>query len=145
MGVVVALEPHRIKREWEEEKKLLGEISVNDIQLTAKEIFTPVFTTFHFSYSFLEEACMDLALEAFLSGGKFSKFVENNSLPFRYKLRAVVIIGGIASELYTFISGWVEGPQAGDEEIKGAVEEYITFWWKKGLEAGYRRKRLGLQ
>ena len=145
MGTVVALEPHRMKKEWEEEKKLLKEINVQELQMSAKKIFVPVLDTFHFSYSFLEEACMDLALEAFLSGGKFSKYVEDNTLPFRYKIQAAVFIKNIANELYTFMSGWVEEPTINEEQLRSAVEEFVTFWWHKGLEAGTKRRRLGFK
>lgn len=144
MGTVVSLEPHRLKKEWEEEKKLLQELRVEEIKSTAENIFVPVFNRFHFPYSFLEEACMDLALEAFLSGGKFSKYVENGELAFRFKMQAVLAISSITTELYEFMSGWVEEPAAQRSDLKEIVECFVTYWWKRGLEAGTKRHLLRL-
>ncbi|MFZ4454432.1 DUF2521 family protein [Salibacterium aidingense] len=143
MGVVISLEPHRIKREWEQEKKLLQDIQVQEVQATAKKVFIPVFEYFQFPYSFLEEACMDLALEAFLSGGKFSRYVEDRALPFKFQVQAAATIGLIAKELHEFIKSWVdEDPACDRAEMKEAVESFITYWWKRGLEAGTRRQLL---
>ncbi|MGY4691785.1 DUF2521 family protein [Salibacterium sp. K-3] len=143
MGVVISLEPHRIKKEWREEKRLLQDLQVQEIKETAEKVFIPVFDHFQFSYSFLEEACMDLALEAFLSGGKYSRYVEDRALPFKFQVQAAAAIGLIASELYEFMVCWVEeDPDDEQPVMKEAVESFITYWWKRGLEAGVRRKLL---
>ncbi|SDI07779.1 Protein of unknown function [Alteribacillus persepolensis] len=144
MGIVVSLEPHRVKKEWQEEKKLLQYLRVEEIQVTAEKMFVPVFSQFHFPYSFLEEACLDMALEAFLSGGKFSRYVENGELEFRFKMQAVLAINKITTELHDFMSGWVEEPAAKRSDLKDIVEVFITYWWKRGLQAGTQRSLLRL-
>ncbi|RSL28937.1 DUF2521 family protein [Salibacterium salarium] len=143
MGIVISLEPHRIKKEWLEEKKLLQNVQVKEIQATAEKVFVPVFKYFNFPYSFLEEACMDLALEAFLSGGKFSRYVENGALVFKFQVQAALEIGRISKELHEFMKSWVDDdPACESPEVKEAVESYIAFWWKRGLEAGTKRQLL---
>ncbi|MFD2707261.1 DUF2521 family protein [Salibacterium lacus] len=141
MGIVISLEPHRIQKEWKEEKRLLQDLDAQEVKATAEKVFTPVFHRFEFSYSFLEEACMDLALEAFLSGGKFSRYVENRALPFTFQLQAAAAAGGIAEELYEFMQCWVEDdPGCYYKEMKEAVDSFIMYWWKRGLETGVRKQ-----
>ncbi|SFQ18973.1 DUF2521 family protein [Salibacterium halotolerans] len=143
MGIVISLEPHRIKKEWKEEKRLLQDLDVQEVKSTAEKVFTPVFHRFQFPYTFLEEACVDLALESFLSGGKYSRYVEGRALPFTFQVQAAAAVGEIAGELYEFMQCWVEDdPGCYLKEMKEAVDSFIVYWWKRGLETGVRRQPL---
>ncbi|MFB5664129.1 DUF2521 family protein [Alteribacillus sp. HJP-4] len=144
MGIVISMEPRRLKKEWEQEKKLLQNLKVSEMQQSAQKSFSHLFQRFHFPNSFLEEACLDMALDAFLDGGKHHRYMENGVLPFRFKLQAAFKIGNLAKELTSFMFDWVEDSSPQRKLIQEAAEGFITDWWKKGLETGFKRQRLRL-
>ncbi|MDA3130474.1 DUF2521 family protein [Aliibacillus thermotolerans] len=144
MGTVISLEPHRLRKQWEEEKRLLTSVPVEELKANAEMMFAPLFNNFVFCDSFLEEACLEFALEAFIAGGKCSKYEQNGEIPFRFKLHTVVEVSLLASELYTYMTHFSKSFGATDEELKEAVEWYMTLWMEEGLQAGLQRKRLRL-
>ena len=135
MGTVISLEPHRLRKQWEEEKRFLSALPLEQLEASAEMMFAPLFNNFVFT---------DSLMEAFIAGGKCSKYEQNGEIPFRFKLHTVVEVSLLASELYTYMTHFSKSFGATDEELKEAVEWYMTLWMEEGLQAGLQRKRLRL-
>lgn len=144
MGTVISLEPHRRRKQWEEEKRLLSALPLEQLEASAEMMFAPLFNNFVFTDSFMEAACLEFGLEAFLTGGKSSKYERDGEIPFRFKLQTVVEVSLLASELYTYMSRYANTFRAKEHELKEAVEMFMSLWMEEGFQAGLQRKRLRL-
>ncbi|WP_157843073.1 DUF2521 family protein [Bacillus sp. FJAT-44742] len=144
-NTIVSLNERRRKKEWDFEKKILRTLSIKDIQSISETFFIPVFPNFHFQYSFMEDACVDLAIDSFLLGAKYSRLGVRGEDDISIKERANREVKFLVKELYNFMYGWVHDPQAKEEKMFEAVDGFVVHWWEKGFETGKTRLLLRLQ
>jgi len=128
------------------EKSVLREISVK----TLKERVQQYFGSSRFAQSIvmhtgIEEACYDVAIEAFLLGANMSRFgyygEEANDVKIRCKDEEKHLI----DTLYNFLLYWGSGQEGIlDESLYYQCEQYVNSWWSDGFYKGERRIKLKL-
>jgi len=93
----------------------------------------------------IEEACYDVAIEAYLLGAHFSRFglygetIEDIRNRCRHEEQHLV------DTLYHFFLYWGSGEEGAiSESLYYLCEEYVSSWWKEGFQNGERRHKLRL-
>ncbi|GAK13793.1 DUF2521 family protein [Geomicrobium sp. JCM 19039] len=114
MGAVVSFQEEKRARDWETEKSLLHTLSMEDMVAATEKYLVPISRTFRFRHSFLEEVCMDLAIETFLYSGKrgmtearLGKAVPHEDAHLQNRMM----------ELNLFISDWIQDQTVESEKV----------------------------
>ncbi len=93
----------------------------------------------------IEEACYDVALEAYLLGAKFSKFGYHGEDAEDVRRRCSREEKHLIDTLYNFLLYWGNGGEgAMSESLYYHCEQYVLVWWREGFEKGQRRHKLRL-
>jgi len=147
VNVITSFSAKRREKEMKYEKKLLKDLSLNMLKKSVQQNFYKwrIQGGFLMEEGF-EEACFDVAIEAFLLGGKFSKFGFHGGTYEEAKVRCQSDIYYLTETLYNFILYWEKiGLSSNiDESIYYACEQYIHYWWSEGYNKGIRRYKLRL-
>ncbi|WP_160112529.1 DUF2521 family protein [Salicibibacter kimchii] len=143
MGSVVSFQEHKRLKDWEVEKKLLQTLSMEDMVYASEKHLIPACGDFQFRHSFLEEICMDVAIETFISSAKrgmiearTGKAQDNPADEEQVKQRA--------TELKAFMVDWIQDEHINRGQIANGAEAYVQHWWQVGLKTGKDRAQLRL-
>lgn len=95
----------------------------------------------------MEEACYDVAIEAYLLGARMSRFGYFGEQMLQVQARCVDERKHLTDTLYNFILYWGYGMM--DEGIHSEslfymCEQYVDTWWCEGFQKGERRYKLRL-
>lgn len=146
MTVVHTFEERKREKQLKNERTLLGELSIDALK---KSVIVHFSVARIGSYILLdegaEEACIDVAIEAYLVGGEVSKFSINGEEMEEIKLRCQNELDHFIDTLYHFwlYCDYGRGTLT-DDEIFLACKHFVKYWWKEGLEKGVRRHKLRL-
>ncbi len=145
MNVITTFTSKRREKQLKTERKLLREISLKMLQESVRK---------HFGYLRIQggeqmqqgfdEACYDVAIEAYLLGGKISKFgYSGEPLEFVQK-RCEDELKHYVDTIYNFWLYWSEiGVSEGvDDSFYYSCEHFIMTWWSEGYENGLKRHKL---
>ncbi len=93
-----------------------------------------------------DEACFDVAIEAYLLGGKVSKFGYSGEDIEMVKKRSRLELKHFIDTLYNFWLYWSEMGISNpvDETFYYCCERYVETWWSEGYEKGIKRHKLRL-
>ncbi len=93
----------------------------------------------------IEEACYDVAIEAYLLGAHFSRFGLYGESIEDVRNRCSNEERHLVDTLYHFFLYWSNGEEgARSESLYYLCEEYVSSWWMEGFQNGERRHRLRL-
>lgn len=88
--------------------------------------------------SAIQEGCYDIAVEAFLSGSRYSRLGYYGESLESVKDKSFVERDQLAQALAEFITYWshigVEHVQ--DERLAAKCQQYINYWWEEGFTKG---------
>lgn len=146
MNVITTFKEKRRDKQIKYERSVLKELSVK----TLKERVQQYFGSSNIASSFImntgiEEACYDVALEAYLLGAKFSKFGYYGESLEEARKRCYREEKHLIDTLYNFLLYWGSGSEgAMSESLYYSCEAYIDVWWREGFEKGQRRHKLRL-
>ncbi|KAB2329258.1 DUF2521 family protein [Cytobacillus depressus] len=146
MNVITTFVEKKRERQIKYEKSVLREISIKTLKEKVQQFFgSSRFVSGLLMNQGIEEACYDVAIEAYLLGAHFSRFgfygesVEEVRFRCRHEDRHLV------DTLYHFLLYWGNGQEGVmSESLYYLCEEYVLFWWKEGFHNGERRHRLRL-
>ncbi|MBB6451496.1 hypothetical protein HNR44_003507 [Geomicrobium halophilum] len=138
MGSVVSFQEHKRLKDWEVEKKLLHTLSMEDMVYASEKYLVPVCDSFQFRHSFLEEICMDVAIETFLTAAKKGMSSAEPSSMDEDHLKQRT------NELEIFINDWIQEENLDRNKIASGAEAYVQHWWQTGFKTGKNRARLRL-
>jgi hypothetical protein len=138
-------EKHR-EKQMKYERSVLRDLSLNMLRERVKQYFgsSRIASSFIMN-SGIEEACYDVALEAYLLGAKFSKFASFGENLEDIKRRCYHEEKHLIDTLYNFLLYWGNGEEGAlSESLCYMCEQYVQTWWREGFEKGDRRRKLRL-
>jgi hypothetical protein len=144
--VITTFKEKRREKQIKYERSVLRDLSINTLKERVKQYFgsTNLAQSFVMNTG-IEEACYDVALEAFLLGAKFSKFGYRGENAEDVRKRCFREEKHLIDTLYNFLLYWGNGQEGTmSESLYYLCEQYIFVWWKEGFEKGQRRHKLRL-
>jgi hypothetical protein len=138
-------EKHR-EKQIKYERSVLRDLSIKSLKERVMQYFGSSRITSSFIMNAgVEEACYDVALEAYLLGAKFSKFGYYGESIEEARMRCYKEEKHIIDTLYNFFLYWGNGQEGVmSESLYYQCEQYINVWWREGFEKGQRRHKLRL-
>lgn len=146
MTVITTFKEKKREKQIKYERSVLRDLSINTLKERVKQYFgsTKIASSFVMNTG-IEEACYDVALEAFLLGSKFSKFGYYGEDLEAVRLRCYKEEKHLIDTLYNFLLYWGNGEEGTmSESLYYLCEQYIHVWWREGFEKGQRRHKLRL-
>lgn len=146
MNVITTFKEKHREKQIKYERSVLRDLSINMLKDRVKHFFgsTRVASSFVMN-SGIEEACYDLALEAYLLGAKFSKFGYYGENAEEARSRCYKEERHLVDTLFNFLLYWGNGEEGTmSESLYYLCEQYVITWWREGFEKGQRRLKLRL-
>jgi hypothetical protein len=144
--VITTFKEKKREKQIKYERSVLRDISVNSLKERVRQYFgsTKIASSFVMNTG-IEEACYDVALEAFLLGAKFSKFGYYGEDFECVRKRCYKEEKHLIDTLYNFLLYWGNGEEGTmSESLYYLCEQYIHVWLSEGFEKGQRRHKLRL-
>ncbi|SDJ08141.1 DUF2521 family protein [Natribacillus halophilus] len=142
MGSVVSFQEQKRLKDWEVEKKLLHTLSMEDMVYASEKYLIPACGSFQFRHSFLEEICMDVAIEAFITAAKRGLSVARTGKDKAINDDDEAQIRQRAHELEMFMSDWIQEEHIDHRKIANGADAYVRHWWQVGFATGKNRVQL---
>jgi hypothetical protein len=146
VNVITTFKDKQREKQIKYERSVLKDLSINKLKERVKQYFgsSRVASSFVMNTG-IEEACYDVALEAYLLGAKFSKFGYYGEGIEEVKDRCYFEEKHLIDTLYNFLLYWGNGEEGTmSESLYYMCEQYINVWWREGFEKGERRHKLRL-
>jgi hypothetical protein len=144
--VITTFKEKRREKQIKYERSILKELSINTLKERVRQYFgsTRIASSMVMN-SGIEEACYDVALEAYLLGAKFSKFGYYGEDMETVRARCFREEKHLADTLFNFLLYWGNGDEGVmSESLYYLCEQYVHVWWREGFEKGQRRHKLRL-
>jgi hypothetical protein len=147
LNVITTFDAKRREKQIKHERTLLKEISIKMLQESVKKHFgqMKIQGGVYMQQGF-DEACYDVAIEAYLLGGKISKFGIKGEEMDQVKLRCDEEMKHLIDTLYNFWLYWSELGVSNsiDESFYYSCEYFVENWWTEGYTNGIKRYKLRL-
>ncbi len=146
MNVITTFKDRRREKQIKYERSVLRDLSISMLKERVNHYFgsTRVASSFLMNTG-IEEACYDLALEAYLLGAKYSKFGYYGETLEQVRQRCFYEEKHLIDTLYNFLLYWGSGEEGSlSESLYYNCEQYVYTWWRDGFEKGERRHKLRL-
>ncbi|MFC7787158.1 MULTISPECIES: DUF2521 family protein [unclassified Rossellomorea] len=147
MNVITTFNTKRREKQIKSERTLLKEISIKMLQESVRKHFGYIKVQGGvFMQQGFDEACFDVAIEAYLLGGKVSKFGYTGEPSDVVKKRCEEELKHFIDTLYNFWLYWSEMGVSNqvDESFYFCCEHFVETWWSEGYEKGIKRHKLRL-
>lgn len=146
MNVITSLKDKRVEKQLKFERQLLRALSINSLKNRVQQFFgSSHLTAGLLMNTGIEEACFDVAIEAYLLGGKFSRFGYYGESIEEIKRRCEEENRHLIDTLYNFLLYWGEGNESvASEGLYYLCDQYVDSWWMEGFEKGERQYKLRL-
>ncbi|WP_066321404.1 YbaK family protein [Bacillus sp. FJAT-29814] len=146
MTVITTFKEKRREKQIKYERSVLKELSINTLKERVRQYFGSTrITSSLIMNSGVEEACYDVALEAYLLGAKFSKFGYYGEAMEAVRARCFREEKHLVDTLFNFLLYWGSGDEGVmSESLYYLCEQYVHVWWREGFEKGQRRHKLRL-
>lgn len=146
MTVITTFKEKRREKQIKYERSVLRELSIQTLKERVQHYFgSSRIVSSLIMNSGIEEACYDIALEAYLLGAKFSKFGYYGEDMEKVRLRCFYEEKHLIDTLYNFLLYWGHGQEGiMSEALYYNCEQYVHVWWLEGYEKGQRRHKLRL-
>lgn len=145
MNMVTSFAEKRREKQLIYERKLLRDLSIDELRKSVLTHFNQMRIGIGNFDEGIEEACFDVAIEAYLTGGEYSKFTTNGETMEMARKRCQQDLKHFIDTLYNF---WLyfdfERKTISEEDTFLTCEYFIDYWWKKGYLKGERRYKLRL-
>lgn len=128
------------------EKSVLKELTIKALRDKLKQCFgTSSFTSMYILQAGIEEACYDVAIEAYLLGAHLSRFGYYGESMESVRKRCADEEKHLIDTLYNFLLYWGNGLEGiYSESLYYSCEKYVENWWIEGFRNGKRRHKLRL-
>ncbi|MDM5152968.1 DUF2521 family protein [Bacillus sp. DX1.1] len=141
MNVIVSLQEKQKEKQLKYERKMLRELSLKTLRSNIQDAFC--MKELHRQY---EDYCIELGIESYLLGARYSKFGYYGESFFDVKYRSLEEEQQLTEMLFHFLtSATLQDIESNEEEILyESCQRFISSWWREGYEKGERRYRLKL-
>jgi hypothetical protein len=146
VNVITTFKDKQREKQIKYERSVLKDLSINKLKERVKQYFgsSRIASSFVMNTG-IEEACYDVALEAYLLGAKFSKFGYYGEGIEEVRKRCYFEEKHLIDTLYNFLLYWGNGEEGTmSESLYYMCEQYINTWWLEGFDKGERRHKLRL-
>jgi Protein of unknown function (DUF2521) len=146
VSVITTFTDRQREKQIKYEKTVLKDISIKSLKESVKQHFGSIrFTSGLLLNTGVEEACYDVAIEAYLLGAHFSRFGYYGEGVEQVLERCRSEEKHFVDTLYNFLLYWGSGEEAAaNESLAGTCEHYVRHWWMEGFQKGQRRYKLRL-
>lgn len=146
MTVITTFTEKRREKLIKYEKSVLKEISINALKEKVKQSFgSSRLVSGLLMNAGIEEACYDVAIEAYLLGAHYSRFGLHGEQQVHVKQRCESELQHFTDTLYNFFLYWGHGEEGtASESLYYICEEYVNSWWSEGFHKGQKRHKLRL-
>lgn len=146
MNVITTFKEKRREKQITYERKMLRELSLEGLKKNVTDTFGSFFRVGSMLGSAIEEGCIDVAIEAYLLGAKYSRFAYFGESVEEVRRRCYQYEKNLIDALYEFVCYWGHIGEHGfvNESLYYACEHYVTYWWMEGFNKGEKRHRLKL-
>ena len=146
VNVITTFVEKKREKQIKYEKSVLREISVSTLRERVRHYFGSArFTQGMIMNSGVEEACYDVAIEAFLLGANMSRFGYYGEEASDVKMRCKQEEKHLIDTLYNFLLYWGGGQEGVlSESLYYQCEQYVNSWWMDGFHKGELRIKLKL-
>jgi len=146
VNVITTFVEKKREKQIKYEKSVLRDISVKVLQERVRQYFgSSRITQSLIMNSGIEEACFDVAIEAFLLGANLSRFGFRGEEEEKVKFRCQNEEKHLVDTLYNFMLYWGSGEEGViSESLYYLCEQYVNSWWLDGFRKGERRIKLKL-
>jgi hypothetical protein len=146
VNVITTFVEKKRAKQLKYEKSVLREISVKMLKERVQQYFgSSQLTQSLIMNSGIEEACYDVAIEAFLLGANMSRFGYYGEQAQEVKLRCQQEEKHFVDTLYNFLLYWANGEEGiMSESLYAQCEQFVNSWWLEGFHKGERRIKLKL-
>lgn len=146
MNVITTLSAKRRERQIKNERKLLRELSIESLKKSVQNSFSSERVQGGiWVQQGVEEGCYDVAIEAYLLGGQYSRFGYGGEPVEHIKLRCEKELKHLTDTLYNFWLYWKFGDESlMQESTFYACEQFVDKWWMEGFKKGEQRRKLRL-
>ncbi|WP_110113924.1 DUF2521 family protein [Bacillus sp. CGMCC 1.16541] len=147
MNVIMSLKEKRLEKQMVYERKMLRELSVDTLRDRIETYFEPLFIRKDYITSSIEEGCMDIAIESYLLGARFSRFGYYGEPENDVKVRCALEEKMLIDALYDYLNFWspLGEEDLYQESIYYICEQYVHDCWTDGFQKGEKRYRLRLK
>ncbi|MCE4051781.1 MULTISPECIES: DUF2521 family protein [Bacillaceae] len=145
MTVIMNFDLKKREKQIKYERSVLKELSVKDLKEKVARYFgSSQLTSSVIMNEGMEEACYDVAIEAFLLGANFSKFSAwGEDIP-TIKNRCLEEDKHLKDTLFHFLLYWGSEESSKNESLYYLCEQFVNAWWLEGFNKAIKRKKLRL-
>ncbi|MEH7124733.1 YbaK family protein [Bacillus sp. JJ1532] len=146
MNVITTFVEKKREKQIKYEKSVLREISIKALKEKVQQHFgSSRFMNGLLMNNGIEEACYDVAIEAYLLGAHFSRFGYYGESAEDVRFRCRQEEKHLVDTLYHFLLYWGHGEEGVlSESLYYLCEQYVLYWWMEGFDKGEKRHRLRL-
>ncbi|MFC5465132.1 DUF2521 family protein [Lederbergia graminis] len=145
MTVLTSFEDRKKEKQLAYERKLLRDLPVQELKKSVMLHFNQIRKQIGPMDEDVEEVCFDVAVEAFLIGGEYSRFSMHGETIHMAKKRCTQSIDEFIDTLFHFWLYWnLDKERIREDSIYSSCEKFVDYWWKKGFLKGERRYKLRL-
>ncbi|GIN59027.1 DUF2521 family protein [Lederbergia ruris] len=144
MNNIASFSEKRREKQLTYERKLLRNLSIDELRKSVLHHMRTIGVGI-FGENSLEEACFDIAIEAYLNGGEYSRFVLYGETLEMIRERCYEDRAHYMNTLYNFWLYWDYGQKLIEEKSTyEACEQFVNNWWSRGFQNGEQRYKLRL-
>jgi hypothetical protein len=146
MKVITTLKDKRREKQMKYERKLLREISLSTLRKKVHHHFQE-YSIVNYSSNQFEDYCIELAIESYLLGARYSKFGYFGEPLSKVKSRSLSEEKHLTETLFRFLTNvhLLQLTEQSAPKLYYICQNFIDSWWKEGYEKGERRYRLRLR
>lgn len=146
MNVITSFKEKRLAKQIKFERQLLKELSIKKLKNNVDQFFGKCELTANLLLNAgIEEACYDVAIEAYILGGQFSRFGYYGETIEQIKLRCENEFYHFVETLYNFFLYWgAENNSVASDQLYDICEQFVDYWWLNGYDNGERHYKLKL-
>ncbi|MGN8845587.1 DUF2521 family protein [Niallia sp. HCP3S3_B10] len=145
MAVITSFDIKKREKQIKYERAVLKEISIKELKEKVARYFgSSNLTSSVLMNEGIEEACYDVAIEAFLLGANYSKFSEYGEDIQAIKNRCKEEDNHLKQTLYHFLLYWGSEESNKNESLYYLCEQFVDEWWVEGVQKANKRRKLRL-
>ncbi len=144
MNVITTFKEKKREKQINYERKMLREISLEKLKESINHNFGTYLRIKTPFVKAIEEGCMDIAIEAYLLGARYSKFGYYGESIESVKTRSYYDEKYLVDTIFEFITYWTNAEDRVSESLYYTCEHYVDQWWQEGFSKGEKRYRLKL-